>query len=148
MAVLPMKRISICALKANRKAILEELQRKGVIEITDVIDEDEIFKRNDLSEIQSVFTKNIQTAENALEILNTHVREKTGLLSSFEGRTISSPEQYSEFDTKRASTLEAAQTLVSLSKSCKGKEAVSKGFKITRDLSWTRFRKHCFAPSV
>jgi len=112
-----MKRISICALKANRKAILEELQRKGVIEITDVIDEDEIFKRNDLSEIQSVFTKNIQTTENALEILNTHVREKTGLLSSFEGRTIISPEQYSEFDTRRASTLEAAQTLVSLSKS-------------------------------
>ena len=33
MAVLQMQRISICAMKKNRKAILEELQSIGVLEI-------------------------------------------------------------------------------------------------------------------
>ena len=33
MAVLQMQRISICAMKKNRKAILEELQSLGVLEI-------------------------------------------------------------------------------------------------------------------
>ena len=36
MAVLQMQRISLCALKKDRKAILETLQRRGVVEISDV----------------------------------------------------------------------------------------------------------------
>ena len=41
MAVLKMQRISICALKKDRKAILEKLQSLGVVEINHVIEEDE-----------------------------------------------------------------------------------------------------------
>ena len=37
MAVLKMQRISICALKKARKAILEKLQSLGVVEIKHVI---------------------------------------------------------------------------------------------------------------
>ena len=36
MAVLQMQRISICALKKNRKAILEKLQAMGVMEINHI----------------------------------------------------------------------------------------------------------------
>ena len=35
MAIVSMQRVRICALKKDRKAILEALQRKGVIEISD-----------------------------------------------------------------------------------------------------------------
>ena len=49
MAVLKMQRISICALKKDRKAILEKLQSLGVVEINHVIEEDEDFKKRDLS---------------------------------------------------------------------------------------------------
>ena len=45
MAVLKMQRISICALKKDRKAILEKLQSLGVVEINHVIEEDEDFKK-------------------------------------------------------------------------------------------------------
>ena len=47
MAVLKMQRISICALKKDRKAILEKLQSLGVVEINHVIEEDEDFKIDD-----------------------------------------------------------------------------------------------------
>ena len=40
MAVLQMQRITICALKKDRKQLLEFLQRKGVVEITNEISED------------------------------------------------------------------------------------------------------------
>lgn len=41
MAVLQMQRISICALKKNRKAILEKLQSMGVMEVSQFLEEDE-----------------------------------------------------------------------------------------------------------
>ena len=36
MAVMQMQRVSICALKRDRKAILEKLQTMGVMEMTQV----------------------------------------------------------------------------------------------------------------
>ena len=47
MAVLQMQRMSICALKKDRKAILEKIQSMGVMEINHVLDEDEDFRRMD-----------------------------------------------------------------------------------------------------
>ena len=38
MAVMQMQRVSICALKRDRKAILEKLQTMGVMEMTQVLD--------------------------------------------------------------------------------------------------------------
>lgn len=47
MAVLQMQRISICALKKDRKQILETLQRRGVVEISDLVLEDGVFEKSD-----------------------------------------------------------------------------------------------------
>ena len=45
MAVLSMKKINICAMKKDRKAVLEELQSLGAVEIqTDGV-EDDVFKK-------------------------------------------------------------------------------------------------------
>lgn len=54
MAVLQMQRISICALKRNRKAILEKLQSMGVMEINHVLEDDEDFRRMDTADRKSV----------------------------------------------------------------------------------------------
>ena len=40
MAVMQMQRVSICALKRDRKAILEKLQTMGVMEMTQVLDDE------------------------------------------------------------------------------------------------------------
>ena len=57
MAVLKMQRISICALKKDRKAILEKLQSLGVVEINHVIEEDEDFKKRTLQGKRQVSRK-------------------------------------------------------------------------------------------
>ena len=45
MAVLQMQKVSICALKKDRKAILEKIQSMGVMEISKVLDDDSGFER-------------------------------------------------------------------------------------------------------
>ena len=47
MAVLEMQRLTVCALKKDRKFILEKLQNLGVLEVDHVIGEDEDFKKMD-----------------------------------------------------------------------------------------------------
>ena len=57
MAVLQMKRINICALKKDRKPVLELLQRRGAVEVDSVLPEDSVFSRTDTSANRSVFQK-------------------------------------------------------------------------------------------
>ena len=57
MAVLHTEKIHICALKKNRKQILEELQRTGRIQIEADTDEDEIFRHMDTASASSAFEK-------------------------------------------------------------------------------------------
>ena len=45
MAVLQMRKINICAMKKNRKKILELLQRRGCIEIHESMETDEVFEK-------------------------------------------------------------------------------------------------------
>ena len=45
MAVLPMKKIEICAMKRDRKAILEKLQSLGMVEIQTNNEETDDFRR-------------------------------------------------------------------------------------------------------
>lgn len=99
MAVLPMKRITICAMKSDRKAILEFIQRSQAVEIDDLpFDEgqEKVFSRTDVSASSQLFSKNAQLASQALDILNNAVPEKTSLLSSLEGRRSVSLSEYQE----------------------------------------------------
>ena len=57
MAVLQMQKISIYALKENRKAILELLQRRGAVEITDEKPNAKTFMRMDTQSAQLTFEK-------------------------------------------------------------------------------------------
>ncbi len=86
MAVLQMKRISICALKSDRKKILEILQRQEVIEIDDILVEDNVFSKADTASSQLLFEKSQNEARQALEIINTYDLEKKSLLAMLEGR--------------------------------------------------------------
>ena len=69
MAVLEMQRISICAMKRDRKAILEKLQSFGALEVNHVIGEDPDFVRMDTAGQKMGFEKAAASADQALEIL-------------------------------------------------------------------------------
>lgn len=94
MAILPMQRMHICALKKHRKAILETLQRKGVLEITDAALEDSVFFKENTAASRASYLKNASTAAQAAGVLSEYMETKKSLLSSFEGRQPISKENY------------------------------------------------------
>lgn len=122
MSVLPMKRILICAMKEDRKGVLELLQRAQVVEVDNtLIDysqnfQDDIFSRIDVSDSTLLFQKNADVAERALEILNRVVPEKTSILSSLEGRRTISNDEYSYFIGKREEIMDDVSGVISLDK--------------------------------
>ena len=88
MSVLQMQRISMCALKKNRKAILERLQELGAMEIDILLEDDSGYRTMDVSNSRATFEKQAQTADRALDILQKYAPEKTGMLSSLAGKPL------------------------------------------------------------
>lgn len=94
MAVVPMKKVLICGLKKDRKGTLELLQRQGVLEVSHVLQEDDLFQKMDVTSSKTIFERNAAIAEQAIGVLNRYAPEKKGMLSSFAGREIMSAEEY------------------------------------------------------
>lgn len=102
MAVLKMQKISICALKKDRKAILEQLQHLGVLEVDRNKEEDAFFQKMDTSGQKMKFDKAATAADQALGILDSYAPEKKSLLSSLEGKEL--------IDRKTEEQIEASGT--------------------------------------
>ena len=81
MAVLQMQKLCICALKKDRKSLMEFLQAAGVLELTAEAEPDEVFKRTDTLEDRQKFERNAATADRALEVLAAVVPEETSMLA-------------------------------------------------------------------
>lgn len=116
MAMLQMQRIYIYALKKDRKQVLEKLQRRGVVEINDIIPEDDIFHKTDVSLARTGFEKNIGAAKEAVEIIERYVMDKKSLLSSLNGKKAVTIEEYDAFKAKYAQTVQTANKLSEYSK--------------------------------
>lgn len=116
MAVLQMQRISICAMKKNRKAILERLQELGAMEIDIQLEDDSGYTKKDISNSKATFEKQAQTADHALEILKQYVSEKTGLLESLNGKPLIDREQFEKAAKGQDNYIETAHRIVALDK--------------------------------
>ncbi len=79
MAVLKMQKINLCAMKKNRKRILEAVQAMGVVEVSSWQDEMEGFQKMDTSAQKSQFEKTAAIIDQALEILEKYAPEKKGM---------------------------------------------------------------------
>ena len=75
MAVLQMQKISICALKKDRKAVLEKLQRMKVMEISQILEEDPDFTTMDTRQERMELEKSASLSDQALEILDVYKRQ-------------------------------------------------------------------------
>lgn len=116
MALLQMQRIFIYALKKDRKRILELLQRRGVVEIGNLLKEDNVFHKNDVSNARTGFERNIASAREALDILHTYVPYKKSMLSALSGRKEVSSDVYDTFKEKYEAVVNSANKIISLSK--------------------------------
>lgn len=116
MAVLQMQRVSICALKKNRKAILERLQELGAMEVDIRLEDDSGYMRMDVSNSRAVFERMAHTADQALDILQHYAPEKTGLLNSLAGKPLIDKALYEKAVKDQDHTIKLAQRIVRLDK--------------------------------
>ena len=116
MAVVPMKKVLICGLKKDRKGTLELLQRQGVLEISNVLQEDDMFQKMDVTSSKTVFERNAAIAEQAIMVLSKYAPEDKGMLSSFAGRELLSVEEYEANAVNHDETMKKAYRLQDLAK--------------------------------
>lgn len=116
MAVLQMRKITICALLKDRKQVLELLQGAGVVEISRTETDDGVFQRPDTASERQMCERNAQTAEQALEILGQFVPEKTSLLSGLEGKTLASGETFQTLRENHEKVLEDVKQILGYSR--------------------------------
>ena len=114
MAVLRMQRITICALKKDRKAILEKLQHFGTLEVDHVIGEDEDFKKMDTAGRRMGFEKAAAAADQALDVLDRYAPEKKSMLAALEGKQLISPETERAVQQERRGLLKTARKIIDL----------------------------------
>ncbi len=84
MAKLEFKKTQIIALLKDSKNIIEFLQKKGVLELTDI--KDDLLIKLDATGSVKKFERSIKEAVNALEILEKYTDKKNSVLSLLEGR--------------------------------------------------------------
>lgn len=116
MAILKMQRISIYALSRYSKDVLETLQRMGVIEIEKCNIEDSVFYQTDSTPLSTSFLRSASVMVQAQEIISEYAKEKKGLLSSLEGRTPLTVDEYEEIAQKNPEALRLAYKIISYKK--------------------------------
>ena len=112
MAVLQMQRISICALKRDRKAILEKLQSMGVMEMHQVAQDETGFEKMDTQSAKVSFEKRVQLTENALDVLNQYAPEKKSMFASLEGNELIDKADWDEVAVKQEAVMDVADLLI------------------------------------
>ena len=116
MAIVQMQRINICALKKNRKAILERLQELGAMEIDIQLEDDNLGEKQDVASSRALFERRAQTADQALAILNTYVPEKKGMLDSLAGKPLVEKELFEKAAENQDQYMATASRIVTLDK--------------------------------
>ncbi|MCI9490967.1 V-type ATP synthase subunit I [Lachnospiraceae bacterium 48-42] len=116
MAVLQMQRISICGLKKDRKAILEKIQTLGVMEMSQIAEDEEGFEKMDTVNARQTFEKRAQAADQALAVLDAYVPVKKSLLSSLEGKKLVSSDEIARAADEKQEIIRKANLLITKSK--------------------------------
>ncbi|MDD3217676.1 MAG: V-type ATP synthase subunit I [Lachnospiraceae bacterium] len=116
MAVLQMQKISICALKKNRKAILETLQSMGAMEMITQDLETEEFETLDVTGQRAAFDRNAAQADQALDILQSYVPENTSLLSSLAGKKLIERKSFYDAINRQDKHMSVAKKIIACEK--------------------------------
>ena len=123
MAVLKMCKINICAMKKDRKKILELLQLKGCLEVHEKVKEDKVFEKVNTATQISLYERQAALTDNALEILEAYIPEEKSMLSSLEGKKVISSDDYYEIVNKRNEINGLVNDIIEQKKSIDEKES-------------------------
>lgn len=123
MAVLQMQRVSICAMKKNRKAVLERIQSLGLMEVGDILEGDAQFPHMDTANAKASFEKAAVQADRALELLDSYAPEKKSLFASLEGKTLVDAKAMREAASRKEALQRTATRIQTLDKQIAEKKA-------------------------
>ncbi len=114
MAKLKFKRIEIISLLKDSTDILNRLQRRGVVQITDT--DDELLTKIDGDESAKKFEDIIKKAKNALLSLDEITKKKSSVFDSLKGRIKLSSKDFSIKQSKTKETLRVIKEIEALTK--------------------------------
>ena len=123
MAILQMQRVSICALKKDRKAILEKIQSLGVMEMSQVAEDEKGFEKMDTLSARQDFEKKTHLTEAALHVLDEYAPAKTSMFAGLEGKKLISQEEFQEAILGKDEAIQNANILIAKSKEIAEKKA-------------------------
>ncbi|MDT3844085.1 MAG: V-type ATP synthase subunit I [Bacillota bacterium] len=115
MAVLQIRKIVICALNQDRKAILRKLQSSGLMQLADV-PEDDGFEVISAADEKSKSERETAACEQALAVLDQYAPEKKSMFASLEGKRKVSPAEWENAEKDRETVLNAASEITGLAK--------------------------------
>lgn len=96
MAIMQMDRICVCALKKDRKRLMEFLQHQGSVELAKVAPDDQ-FQSMETSASSALFEKGAATAAAALEVLEKYCPAPAPMLGFLRGRNTWTVEESEAF---------------------------------------------------
>lgn len=114
MAVVAMEKIRVTGMKRDRRQLLNMLQRRGTVEVSDAGAADDVFNKKDTSTSRATYQKAAETAERAVEVLDKHVQYKGPSLAFLRGRTAVSVQYNEDFYDKDETVLRKAQRVLQL----------------------------------
>ncbi|MDQ5983665.1 MAG: V/A-type H+/Na+-transporting ATPase subunit I [Eubacteriales bacterium SKADARSKE-1] len=115
MSIASMQKISIYALRKDRKPILETMQRLGVVEISDLDLNNESFEKIDTENSKQTFAKNAKVANDAIEIIDMYTQRKKESLLFLKGRKSISKDNYYTFVNETQEIMRVAYSVVNSS---------------------------------
>ena len=113
MAVMQMDRICVCALKKDRKRLMEFLQRQGKVELAKV-EPDEDFSSLDTRASIAAFEKGAATAADALGILEKHCPAPSSMFAFLNGRSVWTSEESDAFSRRWNEKMAGAERIRAL----------------------------------
>ena len=116
MAVLQMQKVSICALKRDRKAILEKIQSMGIMEVSQIQEDTQGLEKMNTQTARSMFEKNAASADMALGILAEYVPEKSSMFASLEGKKLVDKASFEQAVERKDKIMSVASSVISQQK--------------------------------
>ncbi len=111
-----MSKVQVCAMRINRKPILEFLQRRNIVEIIDIKAPDSVFAKMDTEKSRTIFRRNAEEVHKARMELDKLTPVKGKGLAFLKGREAITPQAYHDFYDVQEDVLHDANRIMRLTR--------------------------------
>ena len=111
-----MSKVQVCAMRSNRKPILEFLQRKNIVEIIDSKSPDSVFTKMDTEKSRAIFRRNVDEVQKARMELDKLVPVKGEGFAFLKGREAIGAQDYHDFYDVQEGVLHDANRITRLAR--------------------------------